>query len=105
DHTISLLRSLLLITRPPLSTLFPYTTLFRSLRKTLERFHAGLGRQEDIDLIADLAKNMLGRTFCPLGDAAAMPTISIVQKWRGEFEGHLRGRCPYKSAGALVGAR
>jgi len=75
------------------------------LRKTLERFHAGLGRQEDIDLIADLAKNMLGRTFCPLGDAAAMPTISIVQKWRGEFEGHLRGRCPHKSAGALVGAR
>ena len=75
------------------------------LRKTLERFHAGWGRHEDIDLIADLAKNMLGRTFCPLGDAAAMPTISIMQKWRGEFEGHLRGRCAYKSAGALVGAR
>ncbi|HKW31878.1 MAG TPA: NADH-quinone oxidoreductase subunit NuoF [Candidatus Acidoferrum sp.] len=75
------------------------------LRKTLERFHAGLGREEDIDLIADLAKNMLGRTFCPLGDAAAMPTISIMKKWRGEFEDHLKGRCPYKSAGALVGAR
>jgi len=26
------------------------------LRKTLERFHAGFGRPEDIDLIADLAK-------------------------------------------------
>ena len=75
------------------------------LRKTLERFHAGLGREEDIDLIADLAKNMLGRTFCPLGDAAAMPTISIMKKWRGEFEDHLKGRCPFKSAGALVGAR
>jgi NADH-quinone oxidoreductase subunit F len=75
------------------------------LRKTLERFHAGLGRYEDIDLIADLAKNMLGRTFCPLGDAAAMPTISIMQKWRGEFEDHLRGRCAYKSAAALVGAK
>ena len=75
------------------------------LRKTLERFHAGLGREEDIDLIADLAKNMLGRTFCPLGDAAAMPTISIMKKWRNEFEDHLKGRCPYKSAGALVGAR
>ena len=75
------------------------------LRKTLERFHAGLGREEDIELIADLAKNMLGRTFCPLGDAAAMPTISIVKKWRGEFEGHLKGRCAYKSAGALVGTR
>jgi NADH-quinone oxidoreductase subunit F len=75
------------------------------LRKTLERFHAGMGRPEDIDMIADLAKNMLGRTFCPLGDAAAMPTISIMKKWRGEFEGHLKGRCAYKSAEALVGSR
>jgi NADH-quinone oxidoreductase subunit F len=75
------------------------------LRKILERFHAGLGRAEDIDMIADLAKNMLGRTFCPLGDAAAMPTISIMKKWRGEFEEHLKGRCASKSAEALVGSR
>jgi NADH-quinone oxidoreductase subunit F len=75
------------------------------LRKTLERFHAGYGRVEDIDNIAQLASNMLGRTFCPLGDAAAMPTISIMQKWRKEFEDHLSGRCPYKSAEALVGSR
>jgi len=75
------------------------------LRKILERFHAGLGRAEDIDIIADLAKNMLGRTFCPLGDAAAMPTISIMKKWRGEFEEHLKGRCAYKSSEALVGSR
>jgi NADH-quinone oxidoreductase subunit F len=75
------------------------------LRKMLERFHAGLGRTEDIDMVGELAKNMLGRTFCPLGDAAAMPTISIVQKFRSEFEDHLNGRCAYKSAEALVGAR
>jgi len=75
------------------------------LRKMLERFHAGLGRSEDIDLVGELAKNMLGRTFCPLGDAAAMPTISIVQKFRSEFEDHLHGRCAYKSAEALVGTR
>jgi NADH-quinone oxidoreductase subunit F len=75
------------------------------LRKMLDRFHAGYGRPEDIDLIGDLAKNMLGRTFCPLGDAAALPTISIVAKWRNEFEEHLNGRCPYKSAEALVGSR
>jgi NADH-quinone oxidoreductase subunit F len=75
------------------------------LRKMLERFHAGLGRPEDIDIVGDLAKNMLGRTFCPLGDAAALPTISIVQKWRNEFEQHLSGRCPFKSAEALVGSR
>jgi len=75
------------------------------LRKTLERFHAGYGRVEDIDMMDQLAKNMLGRTFCPLGDAAALPTISIVEKWRSEFEDHLHGRCAYKSAEALVGSR
>jgi len=75
------------------------------LRKMLERFHAGFGRSEDIDMMAELSKNMLGRTFCPLGDAAAMPTISIVQKWRSEFEDHLNGRCAYKNTEALLGAR
>src|ERR1700681_632362 len=76
------------------------------LRKMLERFHAGYGREQDIDMLSELSKNILGRSFCPLGDAAAMPTISIVQKWRNEFEDHLRGRCAYKSAeAALAGTR
>ena len=76
------------------------------LMKMLDRFHAGLGRPEDIDLIGELSKNMLGRTFCPLGDAAAMPTISIVQKFRNEFEDHLQGRCAYnKAAEVLLGTR
>src|SRR6185437_7559730 len=62
------------------------------------------GSEEDIPLIDELSKNMLGRTFCPLGDAAAMPTISIVKKWRNEFEDHLHGKCAYKAAeGVLVG--
>ncbi len=74
------------------------------LRKMLDRFHQGGGRAEDIPLIGELSKNMLGRTFCPLGDAAALPTISIVKKWRHEFEEHLRGRCPYKPAEVLAGA-
>ena len=29
---------------------------------------------------------MLGRTFCALGDAAALPTISIVEKFTEDFE-------------------
>jgi NADH-quinone oxidoreductase subunit F len=74
------------------------------LRKLLDRFHEGNGRSEDIPLIDELSKNMLGRTFCPLGDAAAMPTISIVKKWRNEFEDHLRGKCPYRPAEAIAAA-
>jgi NADH-quinone oxidoreductase subunit F len=73
------------------------------LRKLLVRFHEGMGTKRDINLIGDLAKNMLGRTFCPLGDAAAMPTISIVEKFRDEFEAHLDGRpCPYEAVPAGV---
>jgi NADH-quinone oxidoreductase subunit F len=75
------------------------------LKKMLDRFHAGYGRSEDIDLMNNLSKNMLGRTFCALGDAAAMPTISIVEKFRSEFEDHLQGKCAYKSAEALLSSR
>ena len=66
------------------------------------RFHSGGGLKKDIDNIKYLAQNMLGRTFCPLGDAAAIPTISIVDKWRKEFEDHLEGKpCPFDPEGAV----
>jgi NADH-quinone oxidoreductase subunit F len=73
------------------------------LRKMLVRFHEGGGTREDIDLMGDISKNMLGRTFCPLGDAAALPTISIVQKFREDFEEHLGGKsCPFEHAEQMV---
>src|SRR6266852_244562 len=72
------------------------------LKKTLTRFHNGGGVKKDIDNIKYLAQNMLGRTFCPLDDAAAIPTMSIVDKWRNEFEDHLEGKpCPFDPEGAV----
>jgi NADH-quinone oxidoreductase subunit F len=66
------------------------------LKKSLTRFHAGFGTAKDIDNIRYLAENMMGRTFCPLGDAAAMPTLGFVKKFRKEFEDHLDGKpCPF----------
>jgi NADH-quinone oxidoreductase subunit F len=63
----------------------------------LERLENGGGRMEDIDLLADIADNMLFKTICPLGDAAAMPIESYVKKFRKEFEQHVtEGRCPIK---------
>lgn len=59
------------------------------LKKILQRFDDGGGRHADIQLIGDVAKNMFGRTFCALGDAAAMPTMSIIQKFSHEFEERL----------------
>jgi NADH-quinone oxidoreductase subunit F len=75
------------------------------LRKLLDRFHEGAGRGEDIPLIDELSNNMLGRTLCALGDAAALPTISIVKKWRNEFEDHLQGKCAYKAAEVVAAAQ
>ena len=70
------------------------------LKKSLTRFHAGFGSESDIDNMRYLAENMLGRTFCPLGDAAAMPTIAFVKKFRKEFEDHLNGKpCPFAREG------
>jgi NADH-quinone oxidoreductase subunit F len=72
------------------------------LKKTLIRFHAGGGVKKDIDNMQYLSENMLGRTFCPLGDAAAMPTIAFIKKFRKEFEDHLEGRgCPFEKARAV----
>ena len=65
------------------------------LRKLLQRFHDGGGVPGDIPLVRELAINMLGRTFCALGDAAAMPAQSFVEKFRDEFEAHLDGTCPF----------
>jgi NADH-quinone oxidoreductase subunit F len=75
------------------------------LKKMLDRFHAGGGRREEIKLIGDLSKNILGRTFCPLGDAAAMPTISFVEKFYDDFAANLDGKpCPFEAKSRLVTA-
>jgi NADH-quinone oxidoreductase subunit F len=75
------------------------------LKKILTRVHEGGGVASDVGLIHELAANMLGRTFCPLGDAAAMPTLAFVEKFRDEFEAHLNGQpCPFEHVNRLVTA-
>jgi NADH-quinone oxidoreductase subunit F len=72
------------------------------LKKLLGRFHEGYGQESDIDLIAELANNMLGRTFCALGDAAAMPTAGFIAKFRDEFEAYLKKSPGYRPAPELA---
>lgn len=64
--------------------------------KVLERIEQGEGRKEDMDLLRDIADGMDGRSFCPLGDAAAWALRSNVKLFRDEFEQHvIEGRCPF----------
>jgi NADH-quinone oxidoreductase subunit F len=62
------------------------------IKKTLTRVYQGGGVKKDIDNVQYLAENMMGRTFCPLGDAAAMPTLGFVKKFRKEFEDYIEGK-------------
>lgn len=59
------------------------------INKTVKRMVEGNGKKEDIDNIERLATNILGKTLCPMGDAAAMPILSITQKFRKELESYV----------------
>jgi NADH-quinone oxidoreductase subunit F len=46
----------------------------------------GDGKPGDVDLLLQISEQMKGRTICALSDAAALPVISFVSKFRDEFE-------------------
>ena len=56
------------------------------LYRVIHRINSGAGKIEDLDLLADMANNIQGRTICALGDAAAMPVESFISRFRSEFE-------------------
>ena len=58
--------------------------------KILRRIEGGQGRMEDLDLLLDISDNISGKSFCPLGDAAVGPVQSSVQRFREEYEFHIR---------------
>ncbi|MBI4351338.1 MAG: NADH-quinone oxidoreductase subunit NuoF [Elusimicrobia bacterium] len=62
------------------------------IEKLLNRFEEGRASRGDIDTLYSVADGMLGRTICPLADAMAMPVMSFVKKFRGEFEAHADGK-------------
>jgi NADH-quinone oxidoreductase subunit F len=70
------------------------------IARLAERLEKGEGQSGDPDLILDICPNMMGTTVCVLSDAMALPARSYVQKFRGEFEEHIRQkRCPLTAGG------
>lgn len=59
------------------------------LSRVINRIENGKGRQEDLDLLVDVANKIGGRTICGLGDAAAMPVTSFLHHYRDEFQYHI----------------
>lgn len=61
------------------------------------RMADGAGRIEDLDLLVEVASNMgmmPGLSICGLSDGAAYPIRTIVEKFRHEFEDHIRRQEP-----------
>jgi NADH-quinone oxidoreductase subunit F len=64
------------------------------LSRVIHRIEHGEGREQDLDLLVDMANKIEGRTICALGDAAAMPVVSFIKHFRAEFEYHIEhGHC------------
>jgi NADH-quinone oxidoreductase subunit F len=59
------------------------------LYRVVDRIETGRGKPEDLDLLTNVSDNIMGRTICALGDAAALPVKSFVQHFRDEFAYHI----------------
>lgn len=64
----------------------------RWIRMIMERIENGRGREEDIDLLLDVCTNIAGKTVCPMGDAAVVPIMSTIEKFRDEYEYHIENK-------------
>src|SRR2546425_8826036 len=74
-----------MIRRPPRSTLFPYTTLFRSLRRQsdrCDRIRRILGNQHPVDI----QSHQTG----PEGGGRVVPFPIVVREWAHRLGEHVR---------------
>jgi NADH-quinone oxidoreductase subunit F len=68
----------------------------RWMVQILEKIEDGRAEYEELDLLLDVCDRILGKCLCPLGDAAAMPVASYVDRFRDDFRRHIdEGGCPF----------
>ena len=76
----------------------------RWMVQLLHKLEDGRAEQGELDLLLSVCDRILGKCLCPLGDAAAMPIASYVDKFRDEFQAHIDRRgCPFGGESSLEG--
>lgn len=60
------------------------------LTKMMDRFVEGRARNDEIDMIWELSKQIEGHTICALGDAAAWPVQGLIRHFRPELERRIK---------------
>ncbi len=73
------------------------------LVQTLARLEKGQGSEADLETLLDQCDNILGRSFCALGDGATSPITSSIQYFRDEYVAHFEhGGCPFDPAASTL---
>ncbi|MDA2804616.1 NADH-quinone oxidoreductase subunit NuoF [Nocardiopsis suaedae] len=71
--------------------------------QVLDRLEAGEGSEADLEKLLDICDNLLGRSFCALGDGATSPVMSSIKYFRQEYIDHFeQGGCPFDHAKSTV---
>jgi NADH-quinone oxidoreductase subunit F len=66
------------------------------LVQILRDLEAGVGTEADLEKLLDLCDNIMGRSFCALGDGATSPITSSIKYFRDEYIAHLtQGGCTF----------
>ena len=66
------------------------------LVQILRDLENGVGTEDDLAKLLDLCDNIMGRSFCALGDGATSPITSSIKYFRDEYIAHLtNGGCPF----------
>ena len=74
----------------------------RRMLEILERIVAGNGREEDIDLLLELADTISSTALCGLGKTAGNPVVSTIRNFREEYLAHVRDKyCPTHNCSKL----
>jgi NADH-quinone oxidoreductase subunit F len=62
----------------------------------MRRIEAGDGAPGDLDQLEMLCDGIFGKSFCALGDGAAMGLRAALKHFGDEFAAHIdQGRCPF----------
>jgi len=75
----------------------------KQMLDTLTRITKGEGREEDIELLVELGKQVRDISLCGLGRTLPNPVLTTINYFRNEYEAHIKEkRCPALVCEALV---
>ncbi|MCU0690136.1 MAG: NADH-quinone oxidoreductase subunit NuoF [Polyangiaceae bacterium] len=60
------------------------------MHRILDKIVDGRGTIEELDLLHEIASNVMGNTICAFGEGASMPMLGFLRSFRKEFEEYIR---------------